>query len=247
MEWADAGPAHAGPRQCRDAGRRAAARSFGAEGIGLCRTEHMFFEDDRIVAVREMILADDEDRPPTALAKLLPMQRGDFVELFEIMEGLPVTIRLLDPPLHEFLPQDRRGDRRSRQGDGRRAGQAARARARPARVQPDARPSRLPSRHLLSRDRRDAGPRHLRGGGRGRGRSPAKPSRRRSWCRWSRWRPSSSRSRAMIDKAADAGRRGARQAPGLYGRHHDRAAARGASGRCDRRSRRSSSPSAPTT
>ena len=80
------------------------ARRFGAEGIGLCRTEHMFFEEGRIVAVREMILADDEKGRRGALAKLLPMQRGDFVELFTIMSGLPVTIRLLDPPLHEFLP-----------------------------------------------------------------------------------------------------------------------------------------------
>jgi pyruvate, orthophosphate dikinase len=81
-----------------------AARNFGADGIGLCRTEHMFFEGDRIVAVREMILADDEAGRRHALAKLLPMQRKDFAELFEIMSGLPVTIRLLDPPLHEFLP-----------------------------------------------------------------------------------------------------------------------------------------------
>src|SRR2546427_2216747 len=80
------------------------ALKFGAEGIGLCRTEHMFFEQDRIRAVREMILADDEKSRRAALAKLLPMQRADFVELFEIMQGLPVTIRLLDPPLHEFLP-----------------------------------------------------------------------------------------------------------------------------------------------
>jgi pyruvate,orthophosphate dikinase len=80
------------------------ARQFGAEGIGLCRTEHMFFDADRIVAVREMILADDEAGRRLALAKILPMQRADFVELFDIMDGLPVTIRLLDPPLHEFLP-----------------------------------------------------------------------------------------------------------------------------------------------
>jgi pyruvate,orthophosphate dikinase len=80
------------------------ARSFGAEGIGLCRTEHMFFEGERIVAVREMILAETEAGRRTALAKLLPIQRRDFAELFEIMNGLPVTIRLLDPPLHEFLP-----------------------------------------------------------------------------------------------------------------------------------------------
>jgi pyruvate,orthophosphate dikinase len=81
-----------------------AAIKFGAEGIGLCRTEHMFFDEDRIRAVREMILADDEKSRRAALAKLLPMQRSDFVELFSIMGGLPVTIRLLDPPLHEFLP-----------------------------------------------------------------------------------------------------------------------------------------------
>ena len=81
-----------------------AAVRFGAEGIGLCRTEHMFFDEGRIQAVREMILADDEKSRRSAVAKLLPMQRADFVELFEIMAGRPVTIRLLDPPLHEFLP-----------------------------------------------------------------------------------------------------------------------------------------------
>ncbi|MGD9843913.1 MAG: pyruvate, phosphate dikinase [Variibacter sp.] len=80
------------------------AVKFGAEGIGLCRTEHMFFDAERILAVREMILADDEKGRRAALAKLLPMQRGDFAKLFEVMQGLPVTIRLLDPPLHEFLP-----------------------------------------------------------------------------------------------------------------------------------------------
>jgi pyruvate,orthophosphate dikinase len=80
------------------------AMKFGAEGIGLCRTEHMFFDENRIRAVREMILSDDEKSRRAALAKLLPMQRDDFIELFEIMRGLPVTIRLLDPPLHEFLP-----------------------------------------------------------------------------------------------------------------------------------------------
>ena len=80
------------------------AIKFGGEGIGLCRTEHMFFDEDRIRAVREMILADDEKARRAAIAKLLPMQRADFAELFEIMAGLPVTIRLLDPPLHEFLP-----------------------------------------------------------------------------------------------------------------------------------------------
>ncbi|MDD2850297.1 MAG: pyruvate, phosphate dikinase [Desulfuromonadaceae bacterium] len=82
------------------------ARQFGAEGIGLCRTEHMFFDAERIAAVREMILSDDVEGRELALAKILPMQKGDFIGLFREMKGLPVTIRLLDPPLHEFLPQE---------------------------------------------------------------------------------------------------------------------------------------------
>ena len=81
------------------------ALEFGAEGIGLCRTEHMFFEADRILAVREMILSDTKEQRKAALDKILPMQMGDFEEIFEAMEGKPVTIRFLDPPLHEFLPQ----------------------------------------------------------------------------------------------------------------------------------------------
>ena len=87
------------------------ARAFGAIGIGLCRTEHMFFEGDRIKAVREMILADDAAGRRRALAKLLPMQRGDFEGIFREMDGLPVTIRLLDPPLHEFVPHDEASQR----------------------------------------------------------------------------------------------------------------------------------------
>jgi pyruvate,orthophosphate dikinase len=83
------------------------ARGFGADGIGLCRTEHMFFEGDRLSAMREMIVASDDDGRKKALAKLLPMQRGDFEGIFRAMEGYPVTIRLLDPPLHEFLPHDK--------------------------------------------------------------------------------------------------------------------------------------------
>jgi pyruvate, orthophosphate dikinase len=104
MEWADKArrlKVRANADTPNDA--RVAIR-FGAEGIGLCRTEHMFFDADRIRAVREMILAGDEASRRAALGKLLPMQRNDFVELFTIMGGLPVTIRLLDPPLHEFLP-----------------------------------------------------------------------------------------------------------------------------------------------
>ncbi len=85
------------------------AREFGAEGIGLCRTEHMFFGEDRIVAMREMILADSEEGRKKALAKIEPFQKADFVGIFEAMDGLPVTIRLLDPPLHEFLPHDAKG------------------------------------------------------------------------------------------------------------------------------------------
>ena len=87
----------------------AQAFAFGAEGIGLCRTEHMFFEGDRIKAIREMILADDEAGRRVALAKLLPIQRGDFEGLFKAMNGYPVTVRLLDPPLHEFVPHDEKG------------------------------------------------------------------------------------------------------------------------------------------
>ena len=104
MEWADAVRTMKVRTNADTPADARAARKFGAEGIGLCRTEHMFFEGDRIVAVREMILADDAEGRRAALAKLLPYQRQDFVELFTIMSGLPVTIRLLDPPLHEFLP-----------------------------------------------------------------------------------------------------------------------------------------------
>ncbi len=105
MEWADAARRLKVRANAETPADARAARSFGAEGIGLCRTEHMFFDEDRILAVREMILADTPEGRRTALAKILPMQRSDFVALFEIMKGLPVTIRLLDPPLHEFLPK----------------------------------------------------------------------------------------------------------------------------------------------
>jgi pyruvate,orthophosphate dikinase len=87
------------------------ARNFGAQGIGLCRTEHMFFEGERIVAMREMILAENEAGRRKALEKLLPMQRADFEGIFEAMDGLPVTVRLLDPPLHEFVPHDEKGQK----------------------------------------------------------------------------------------------------------------------------------------
>lgn len=106
MKWADSFR-KLGIRTNADIPRDAiVARKFGAEGIGLCRTEHMFFEGDRIKAMREMILAETEESRKKALAKLLPYQKSDFAGLFEAMEGLPVIIRLLDPPLHEFLPQE---------------------------------------------------------------------------------------------------------------------------------------------
>jgi len=104
MEWADALRSlkvRANAETPQDAAK---AREFGAEGIGLCRTEHMFFDDERIIAMREMIMAEDPAGRKAPLDRILPMQRADFVELFAIMAGLPVTIRLLDPPLHEFLP-----------------------------------------------------------------------------------------------------------------------------------------------
>ncbi len=104
MQWADKARRMKVRTNAETPADARVARNFGADGIGLCRTEHMFFEGDRIVAVREMILANDEKGRRAALAKLLPMQRQDFADLFEIMSGLPVTIRLLDPPLHEFLP-----------------------------------------------------------------------------------------------------------------------------------------------
>ncbi len=106
MEWAD-GMRRLKVRTNADTPHDASvARGFGAQGIGLCRTEHMFFAEDRIAAVREMILSEDLKQRQRALAKLLPMQRKDFVGIFKAMDGLPVTIRLLDPPLHEFLPTE---------------------------------------------------------------------------------------------------------------------------------------------
>ena len=164
MDWADAART-LGVRANADTPREASqAREFGAEGIGLCRTEHMFFEESRILAMREMICADDEAGRRRALAKILPMQRADFEALFEIMAGLPVTIRLLDPPLHEFLPHEEKEAAAVAKELGVPLEKLQGARRRAARVQPDAGLPRLPARHPLSRDHRDAGARHLRGG-----------------------------------------------------------------------------------
>jgi pyruvate,orthophosphate dikinase len=104
MNWADAHRRLRVRTNAETANDCLTAREFGAEGVGLCRTEHMFFDPERIAAVREMILADSEAGRRAALDRLLPAQRSDFEQIFRIMAGLPVTIRLLDPPLHEFLP-----------------------------------------------------------------------------------------------------------------------------------------------
>ena len=178
LDWADA---------VRDLGVRAnadtpaearMARDFAVDGLGLCRTEHMFFDAARITVMREMILADTDAERQAALDQLLPMQRDDFVELFEIMHGLPVTIRLLDPPLHEFLPQERRRTcgRWPRRWASRWRRSSARARAL-AEVNPmlGMRGVRL-GRHDAG-DLRDAGAGDLRGGDRGQPRRP-----RRRWC-----------------------------------------------------------------
>ncbi len=138
------------------------AREFGAEGVGLCRTEHMFFEGDRITLMREMIVAPDEAGRRRALAKLLPIQRRDFEGIFAAMDGLPVTIRLLDPPLHEFLPHTREEIARQAPENAGRPARARRAFAR--RSESDAGASRLPVGHHASGDHGDAGARDLRGG-----------------------------------------------------------------------------------
>ena len=165
------------------------ARAFGAEGIGLCRTEHMFFGEKKIPHMRAMILADNEKDRRAALKKLLPMQREDFAGVFKAMDGLPVTIRTLDPPLHEFLPRredlmvdiallssysaKQKKDLVAKYKDygvkgvgdlKKTLAAAAGSRGAVARVQSHARTSRMPARHHLSRDHRDAGARHFRSG-----------------------------------------------------------------------------------
>ena len=224
----------------------AQARKFGAEGIGLCRTEHMFFEGDRIVAVRQMILADDEKGRRAALAKIQPMQRQDFVELFEIMAGLPVTIRLLDPPLHEFLPKTHADMEVVAKDLGVDGGRDRGARPQAARVQPHAGPSRLRLGISYPGDLRDAGARHLRGRGRGaeeggqdgdpRDHDPAGRDAEGARPDEGGGRPGRGRGQPAVGPEAR-----------IPGRHHDRAAARGAAGRRDRRDRPTSSASAPTT
>ncbi len=159
----------------------AKARELGAQGIGLCRTEHMFFEGDRIAAIREMICSDTVEQREKALAKLLPMQQGDFEGIYEAMEGCPVTIRFLDPPLHEFVPTEEADIELLGQGH-----EQVRCRDQghhrlPARVQPHDGSPRLPSGRHLSGDRRHADPR----------RHPRRHQRPRSATPSGRWCPRS--------------------------------------------------------
>ena len=229
MKWCDAATRMTVRTNADTPEQTKAAIAFGAVGIGLCRTEHMFFEGDRIDAMREMILAETLEARKAALAKLLPYQRDDFAGIFRALKGYPATIRFLDPPLHEFLPQ-------TPEAAGRSGEEAARAR-RPdpvagppaARIQPDARPSRLPARHRLPRDLCDAGARRLRSGGHRAERGDQGPSRDHD------------SARGVQEGAGSAARRGApgrpRRAGGaegeaqLHGRHDDRDPARSAHGR----------------
>ena len=148
------------------------AIEFGAEGIGLCRTEHMFFTDfehpekshERQRAIQEMIVAEDREARVKALDKLLPFQRRDFIGIFKAMDGFPVTIRLIDPPLHEFVPHEPAKQAELAKELGISVGNRGTARGAIARIQPDVGPSRLPSVHHLSGNSGDAGARHHRGG-----------------------------------------------------------------------------------
>ena len=163
MKWADE-VRRLGVRTNADQPDQAAvAVAFGAEGIGLCRTEHMFFEGERIDAVREMIVADDLQGRKKALAKLLPMQKSDFAGLFKVMNGLPVTIRTLDPPLHEFLPHTEKEVRELAGKMGISYDKLEGEDREPARDKSNAGSPWLPSWHRVPRDHRDAGAGHLRG------------------------------------------------------------------------------------
>ncbi len=244
LEWADeVRRGRLGVRANADNGPDAAnARRHGAEGIGLCRTEHMFLGEDRLPIVRRMILASSPAEEETALEALREAQRADFVEILEAMDGLPVTVRLLDPPLHEFLPdiqtlavkeatvgldEDERALYAGRQGL--------------ARVQPDARHPRGPAGGDQAGSLRDAGtgadgggPRPT-GGGRQPGSRDHDPADRE---------PGGARPRPVLGRSGggrDDGRRGGRQVGRLAGgprRYHDRDAPGGAPCRGDRRSRR---------
>ena len=225
---------------------RAPRCSFGAEGIGLCRTEHMFFDEDRIQAVREMILADDEKARRAALAKLLPMQRADFVELFEIMGGLPVTIRLLDPPLHEFLPHGEEEIAEVAAAMGADPQEARRPRARAAEFNPmlGFRGCRIA---IAYPEIAEMQARAIFEAAVEAGKRTGKPVVPEVMVPLIATKAELDLVKARIDAMAEAVAQGDRRQARLPGRHHDRTAARRADGRRDRRDARSSSPSAPTT
>ena len=223
LEWADELRRLKVRANADNADDAAKAREFGAQGIGLCRTEHMFFGEERLPVVQEMILARDEAGRRDALDRLLPFQQSDFEAIFEAMAGLPVTIRLLDPPLHEFLPPleeaQRRADAAADQGAHR--------------VEPDARHARLPARHPVAGGLRDAGARD-----RARGEGGAGARRRRAARRdhaSARRLPRGAAPAARADRARDGGGGAGARVPL---RDDDRAAARGAPRGRDRRGRR---------
>ena len=215
------------------------AYAFGARGIGLCRTEHMFFGEDRLPIVQRMILADNVADRTKAVLELLPMQRADFYGVFKAMKGEPVTIRTIDPPLHEFLPKREdlmvevakleatNGDKR--QLDEKK--KAARTRGAAARVQSHARPSRCAPRDHLSRDHRDADARHYRGG------DPAEEGRAEGRTRDhdSAGRPREGTEGSENDRRSRGSRddERARREDRVSGRHDDRSAARCGDGRRD--------------
>ena len=213
------------------------ALKFGAEGIGLCRTEHMFFDEERIRAVREMILADDEKSRRAALAKLLPDAARGFRRAVRDHAGAAGHDPAARPSAARVPAAQRRGDRRGRRRHEGRPEEAGGARPRAARVQSDARLPRLSPGARLSRDRRDAGARHLRGGGRSRqahrqaGRAGGDGAAHRHQDR-ARPRQGAHRRHGRGGRARD------RDQGQLPGRHHDRAAAGVAARRRDRRERR---------
>ena len=223
------------------------AREFGAEGIGLCRTEHMFFEGERIQAMREMILATTTKDRRAALKKLLPLQRKDFIGIFKAMDGLPVTIRLLDPPLHEFLPHDAKSQADMAKELGVSAAEVKAPRRAAARDEPDARPPRLPPGRHLSGNPRDAGPGDHRSGHRLQGEEDQRDRRDHDSARRHREGTRSARRPGSRDDAGGRGREEVQGRPRHPGRHDDRDSAGRAHGRRDRRRWPSSSASARTT
>ncbi len=229
------------------------ARDFGAQGIGLCRTEHMFMQQERLPIVQKMILAPDEKSRRVELAKLLPMQRDDFHGILKAMHGLPVIIRLIDPPLHEFLPSldellvevtRDRGARQAREVVSRKEGTARRG-TEPARAEPDAGSARMPARTALSRDHRDAGAGHHRSRRRAQeGARRRAPRNHGAACRHARRVAQDTRGHRPHGAG---GLQGDQEQGRVPRRDDDRGAARSPYRRDRSRSPPTSSPSAPTT